>query len=93
MIMVKTIRTALIVLLASLSLGCATYMTDFAEGIEDGMSVSEVVNILRAQSHEIISVSDTEVVAVGWWDVTEDEAKKVFVFRDDKLISRRYDLM
>ncbi len=87
--MTRVIITATIFLFFMLS-GCAAPPSTGEPDIPYGMAKSEVVEKLNAKENEIISVSDSRIIAVGNWELTNQIRKKVFYFKDNKLVSVSY---
>ena len=71
--------------------GCASSPSTGEPDIPFGMTKSDVVEKLNAKTNEIISISDTKVIAVGNWELTNQIRKKVFYFKDNKLVGVSYE--
>ena len=79
------------ILVFALLLGCAISPSTGEPGIVYGMTKNDVIQKLNDKSNEVISISNTKIIAVGNWELTNQIRKKVFYFKENKLVRVSYE--
>ncbi len=84
-------RALALALMSLFVFGCGLTTTTGMDGLRYGMSQPVALKVVERAGDEIVTQSETEIVAIGMWSTINQVRRKVLTFENGKLASVAYE--